>query len=284
MAFSNFKTNPIQSRVLSSSAIFITFLLLQYHNVESQASPTRSENVAFSITQFEEENTDIFIRGDATISGGILRLTKTDQYGKPLPNSVGRATYVTPIHIWDKASGELADFSTGFSFIVNTNNEPLHGDGFAFFIGPLHFDLPKNSSGGYLGLFNPETAHVPSKNPILAIEFDGFTNVWDPPSSFQSPHIGIDVGSIDSVAYSQWPINFVQNNPIGEASINYNSESKNLSVFVAYPGTEWNSTRVSFVVDLRSVLPEWVRVGFSAATGQLVETHEIINWSFESSL
>ncbi|MCH82457.1 lectin [Trifolium medium] len=140
MAFSNFKSNPIQSRVLSS-AIFITFLLLQYHNVESQASPTRSENVAFSITQFEEENIDIITRGDATISGGILRLTKTDQYGKPLPNSVGRATYATPIHIWDKTSGELADFSTGFSFIVNTNDEPLHGDGFAFFIGPVHFDL-----------------------------------------------------------------------------------------------------------------------------------------------
>jgi hypothetical protein len=42
---------------------------------------------------------------------------------------------------------------------VNTNGSRLHGDGFTFFIGPVHFELPKNSSGGYLGLFNPETAH-----------------------------------------------------------------------------------------------------------------------------
>jgi hypothetical protein len=142
----------------------------------------------------------------------------------------------------------------------------------------------KKSSGGYLGLFDPENAFPPSKNPILAIEFDGFTNEWDPPSSFQSPHIGIDVGSIVSLEYAQWPINFVPINALGEASINYNSESKRLSVFVAYPGTQWNSTSVSVVVDLRSVLPEWVRIGFSATTGELVETHDIINWSFESAL
>ncbi|CAI8588130.1 unnamed protein product [Vicia faba] len=271
------------SRSSTLIKIFITSLLLQYINVKSQ-SPSQSETVSFSITRFEEENPDILYRGDASISNGILRLTKIDQSGKPLSNSVGHATHVTPIHIWDKTSGELADFSTGFSFIVNTDNAPLHGDGFAFFIAPIHFDIPKNSSGGYLGLFNPKTAHVPSQNPILAIEFDGFTNDWDPPSSYQSPHIGIDVGAIDSIAYALWPINFVPRNAIGEASINYNSESKRLSVFVAYPGTEWNSTSVSFVVDLRSVLPEWVRVGFSGATGELVETHDIVNWSFESAL
>jgi len=167
---------------------------------------------------------------------------------------------------------------------VNTNGSRLHGDGFAFFLGPLHFDLPKNSSGGYLGLFNPETALIPSQNPVVAIEFDSFTNGWDPASPSQYPHIGIDVGSIDSSATVNWPLDFVPLNALGEASINYNSESKRLSVFVAYPGSGKNATGVSFVVDLRSVLPEWVRVGFSAATGELVETHEIINWSFEAAL
>jgi len=287
MVFSKLKSNTTLSSSLIT--IFIISLFLQYHNVKSQSSwqsrqVPRSESIAFSITEFEKENSDIFLRGDTSISDGILRLTKTDQSGKPLPNTVGRATYLTPIHIWDKTSGELADFSTSFSFIVNTNGSALHGDGFAFYIGPVHFEIPKNSSGGYLGLFDPENAFPPSKNPILAIEFDGFTNEWDPPSSFQSPHIGIDVGSIVSLDYAQWPINFVPRNALGEANINYNSESKILNVFVAYPGTQWNSTRVSVVVDLRSVLPEWVRIGFSATTGELVETHDIINWSFESAL
>ncbi|XP_058772230.1 lectin 9-like [Vicia villosa] len=271
--------------------IFIISLFLHYNNVHSQysqspQSPQESqfETVVFTLTKFEIENPDIFLQADASISGGVLKLTKTDQYGKPLQKSVGRATYLTPIHIWDKASGELADFSTVFTFIVNTNNSQLHGDGFTFFIGPLSFELPKNSSGGYLGLFNPETALIPTQNPIIAIEFDSFTNGWDPASPSQYPHVGIDVGSIDSVATTSWPINFVPGNALGEATINYNSELKRLKVSVAYPGTGRIPTSVSFDVDLRSVLPEWVRVGFSAATGELVETHEIINWSFESAL
>ncbi|NP_001411553.1 putative concanavalin A-like lectin/glucanase domain, legume lectin [Medicago truncatula] len=270
--------------------IFITFLFLQNHVNSQYSSPSKPQpslgsTISFSITKFDDESPNIFVKGDASISNGVLSLTKTDKYsGKPLQKSVGRATHLTPIHIWDETSGELADFSTSFSFIVNTNGSRLHGDGFTFFLGPLHFDLPKNSSGGYLGLFNPETALIPSQNPIVAIEFDSFTNGWDPASPSQYPHIGIDVGSIDSRATVNWPLDFVQTNALGEASINYNSESKRLSVFVAYPGSGKNATGVSFVVDLRSVLPEWVRVGFSAATGELVETHDIINWSFEAAL
>jgi len=291
MALSNLKSN---GTTLSSALIkiFITFLFLQYH-VNSQYSPSPSPSkpqpsldstISFSITKFDEENPDIFLKGDASVSNGVLSLIKTDQYsGKPLQKSVGRATHLTPIHIWDETSGELADFSTSFSFIVNTNGSSLHGDGFTFFLGPLHFDLPKNSSGGYLGLFNPETALIPSQNSIVAIEFDSFTNGWDPASPSQYPHIGIDVGSIDSVATVDWPLDVLPRNALGEARINYNSESKRLSVFVDYPG-RGEATSVSFVVDLRSVLPEWVRVGFSAATGELVETHDIINWSFEAAL
>ncbi|PNX56424.1 lectin alpha chain [Trifolium pratense] len=266
MALSNLKSNrtTLSSQLIK---IFIAFLFLQYHNVNSQYSqspiPSQqlspSETFSFSITEFDEQNQNIFLGGDASTSGGILRLTKTDEYGKPLQNSVGRVTHFTPIHIWDKASGELADFSVGFSFNVNTNGSRLHGDGFTFFIGPVHFELPKNSSGG-------------------------FTNGWDPATPSQFPHIGIDVGSIDSVATVNWPIDFVQTNALGVASINYNSESKKLSVFVVYPGSEREGISVSSIVDLRSVLPEWVRVGFTASTGELVETHDIINWSFESAL
>jgi len=286
MALSNLKSSPT---TLSSALIkiFITFLFLQYH-VKSQYSPSPLQQprntVSFTILEFEKENPDIFLRGDASISGGILKLTKTDQTGEPLQKSIGRATHLTPIHIWDKTSGKLADFSTHFFFFVNTNGSELHGDGFAFYMGPLHFEVPKNSSGGYLGLFDPETAFDPSKNPIIAIEFDSFTNGWDPASPSQYPHIGIDVGSIDSVATVDWPVDVLPRNALGEAIINYNSVSKRLSVFVDYPGSGRKATGVSFVVDLRSVLPEWVRVGFSAATGELVEIHDIINWSFESSL
>ena len=36
------------------------------------------------------------------------------------------------------------------------------------------------------------------------------------------------------------------------------------------------SSKLSYIVDLNTILPEWVRVGFSAATGELVESHTIL--------
>lgn len=260
MTFVNSKSHLLGAQILK---ICISLILLQHHNVNSQQSPPllASETVSFSFTTFELNNPEILILGDTSVSDGVLRLTKTDQQGKPLPQSVGRVVSLTPVHLWDKKSGELADFSSGFSFVVNSNGSTLHGDGFAFFIAPLEFHLPKNSSGGYLGLFKPETALDPTKNQIVAIDFD--------------------VGSIKSVASAAWPSEF--DNAVAHASINYNSESKRLSVFLSYPGNNVSAT-VSYVVDLRTVLPEWVRVGLSAATGELVETHDIINWFFEAAL
>ncbi|KAJ1382164.1 Legume lectin, alpha chain, conserved site [Sesbania bispinosa] len=285
MAFAHSSKSNLLSAFLIK--IIVPFLLLQSHNVKSQQSSSplsQDETIAFGFTHFEHGNPDIFLTSGASVSGGVLRLTKTDQFGKPIPKSVGKAVHLTPVHIWDKNTGELADFTTGFSFVVNTGGSTLHGDGFAFFMAPIHLDLsPANSSGGYLGLFSPQTALDISKNQILAIEFDSFTNEWDPLYPSQFPHIGIDADSVKSVATAGWPIEFVPGKAVGEASINYNSESKRLSVFVAYPGTNLNAT-VSAFVDLRTFLPEWVRVGFSAATGELVETHDILNWSFEAAL
>jgi hypothetical protein len=57
-------------------------------------------------------------------------------------------------------------------------------------------------------------------------------------------------------------------------------------VVVTYPesyGVSGTSSSASFIIDLRNVLPEWVRIGFSGATGQLVELHKVLSWAFKSS-
>nr|P07441.1 RecName: Full=Lectin alpha chain [Lathyrus aphaca]prf//1211354B lectin alpha [Lathyrus aphaca] len=38
------------------------------------------------------------------------------------------------------------------------------------------------------------------------------------------------------------------------------------------------------VVALKDVVPEWVRVGFSATTGAEFAAHEVLSWSFQSEL
>ena len=43
-------------------------------------------------------------------------------------------------------------------------------------------------------------------------------------------------------------------------------------------------TSLSHQIDLTKVLPEWVTIGFSAATSQYIERHTLLSWEFNSSL
>ncbi|CAJ1940319.1 unnamed protein product [Sphenostylis stenocarpa] len=261
--------------------ISLCFLLL-LNNV-------KSDSFSFSFSNFGTgPNFDIGFLGDARPSDGVIQLTRRDRraYGTPIirKHSVGRAVYVPPVRLWDKTSGKLADFETVFSFVVDSAGSQIHADGLSFFIIPFDADpsIPKNSSGGYLGLFSPETAFKGNKNQIVAVEFDSFGNDWDPKPVPVAPHIGLDINTLESVKTVDWPVNSVPEGSVGKARISYNSQGKELSVVVAY-GTQ-PATVVGFIqtIDLRDVLPEWVRIGFSGATGDSVETHDILSWSFGS--
>lgn len=142
-------------------------------------------------------------------------------------------------------------------------------------------NIPKNSSGGFLGLFSADFALNAYQNKTFVVEFDSFGNSWDPVSA----HIGIDINTIASATTAQWSSDNVLNGFTAFAIVNYEPVTKNLTMLVSYPGSHVNGTSssLSFVIDLRTVLPEWVRVGFSGATGQLVEVHKILSWTFSSS-
>uniref|UniRef100_A0A2N9ES55 non-specific serine/threonine protein kinase n=1 Tax=Fagus sylvatica TaxID=28930 RepID=A0A2N9ES55_FAGSY len=215
-----------------------------------------------------------------SLLGKFLKLTK-NQLDGPISDSVGRASYAEPVHLWDAATRRLTDFTTHFSFVIRAVNMSLYGDGLSFFIAPFGSDIPNNSSGGYLGLFSPESAFNTSQNQIVAVEFDSFRNSWDP----SDDHVGINVNSIVSATNITWQSS-IKNGSTANAWVSYNSTTKNLSVFLTYadnPVFGGNSS-LSYIVDLRNVLPEWVRVGFSAATGEWIELHTIHSWSFYSSL
>ncbi|KAF1858698.1 hypothetical protein Lal_00044731 [Lupinus albus] len=75
---------------------------------------------------------------------------------------------------------------------------------------------------------------------------------------------------------------FVPNELYLSFVLNYNAGTKNLTVVSSYPGSEVYT--ISYVVDLRNVLPEWVRVGLTGASGGRVEVHSIQVWDFSSTL
>lgn len=171
---------------------------------------------------------------------------------------VGRATYAERVPLWDSTSGNRSDFTTHFSFIVDTLNSSTYVNGLAFFLAPVGFEIPPNSDGGFLGLFNTTTSDS-SQNQIVLIEFDSFVNSeWDPPVQ----HVGINNNSIHSGVYTPWNASFHKAD-ITNATIVYNATTKNLSVYWAYQNTftPQENASLSYTIDLSKVLPEWVTIG-----------------------
>ncbi|MED6137717.1 hypothetical protein PIB30_067502 [Stylosanthes scabra] len=162
----------------------------------------------------------------------------------------GRAIYRQPLHVWDSSTGVLTDFTTSFTFsIEGPESDDVLGDGFAFHMAPISFTIPPNSGGGNFGLFNVSTYLGIPQNHICLVEFDTSQNKdYDPQ----------DLGQ-------------------------HNSSTKNLLVSWSFNGTSTHT--LTCVIDLSEILPEYVTVGFSAATGQnSITQHKIHSWEFNSIL
>ncbi|XVF17392.1 hypothetical protein REPUB_Repub10bG0117800 [Reevesia pubescens] len=204
---------------------------------------------------------------------------KTNDAINNLTGSIGRASYNQPVRLWDASNRKLTDFTTHFSFILRAVDLSEYGDGISFFLAPFESKMRPNSSNGFLALFNSTSNS--SNNNIVAVEFDSFRNEWDP----SDDHVGININSIISVKTVTWDSS-IKNGSRANAWVSYNSTTRNLSVFLTYADNPVFSedSSLAYIVDLRDILPEWVRIGFSAATGRQVEIHNILTRSFDSSL
>ncbi|RYR36495.1 hypothetical protein Ahy_A09g041457 [Arachis hypogaea] len=161
--------------------------------------------VSFNLHKFDPKHSkEIQFQGDATITDHhIIRLTNLDDQGNPLGNRVGRVLFSDPVHLYDH-SGFRAGFETTFVFRIskpyNTDYTPGPGDGLAFFLASADTEIPPQSSGMFLGLFND------ASDKIVAVEFDTFSNseVGDP----NYPHIGVDINSIRSSKFREQQSSF----------------------------------------------------------------------------
>ncbi|XVF39270.1 hypothetical protein PTKIN_Ptkin01aG0021400 [Pterospermum kingtungense] len=273
-----------------SAFLFMLSILLFGLFTLSKATLIEVGNISFSYPALTPNNVGgIVFNGSASPSSKGMQLTGSD-YSKVPPNSTGRATYDKPMHLWDNSSEKLvlADFSTKFSFFIQSpffHVNHARGDGFAFFLAPVSdgSKIPPHSGGGSLGLQSKDPAY----NKFVAVEFDTFPNTWDP---VRKDHVAIDLNSV-----KEHPNNYVEWSWIDSvnvtggkvnASISYNSTTKNLSVSFcdADDHTFENSSSLSALLDLSQYLPEWVTFGFSGTTGKSYELHTIYSWDFSSSL
>lgn len=220
--------------------------------------------------------------GSASITTDGIQVTKNERIGD-LTGSLGRAIYREPLHLWDNASSKLADFSTHFTFVIYSEGNQTYADGLTFFLAPVDSVILPLSGGGGLGVGKQNQTANSSSEAFVAVEFDTYHNPWDPFDDQHPTHVGIDVNSTISVAVKEWYTNIsggVQN----EAWITYNADSRNLSVkFTNNISSEGQQNSISYPINLREYLPEYVVFGFSATTGVFYQTNNVKSWEFNAT-
>ncbi|XP_010453084.1 PREDICTED: L-type lectin-domain containing receptor kinase IX.1-like isoform X2 [Camelina sativa] len=204
-------------------------------------------SVQFNISRFGSEVSEIVYQGDARANGAV-ELTNIDYTCR-----AGWATYGKQIPLWDPGTA------------------------------PARIELPPNSAGGFLGLFNESNARS-SSFPLVHVEFDTYSNSeWDPLD--MKSHVGINNNSLASSNSTSWNATS-HNQDIGRVLIFYDSARRNLSVSWTYDLTSdpKESSSLSYIIDLSKVLPSEVTIGFSATSGGVTEGNRLLSWEFSSNL
>ncbi|CAI8603984.1 unnamed protein product [Vicia faba] len=249
------------------SLVSVIFVLLGTNTNSVQA-------LSFNFTKLTPGDSSITLQGDAQIlSNGVLALTNST----PLPPGItfpttGRALYTTPVPLWDSVTGLAASFVTSFSFVITRPEGRAPTDGLVFFIAPTDTVIPNNSNSQFLGVVDSRI----SINRFVGVEFDLYANSFDP----NMRHIGIDINSLISTKTVRLRWSRL-NGSLTKVTIIYDSPSNTLTAVVTYENGQ--IITISQEVDLKTVLPNTVRIGLSA-TSITALAFDIHSWSFTSNL
>ncbi|MCO5605834.1 hypothetical protein L7F22_060018 [Adiantum nelumboides] len=164
--------------------------------------------------------------------------------------STGRISNKNQLFLWDSATEEAASFNCSF-----------------------------NIQGRRVWL--PATTNIAIAAGVVAVEFDTFRNLqFDPNDN----HVGIDISSVDSAVSANLSFELTES-PFVFCWVNYSSSMSLLEVYATnLSSTKPTSPVLSYIINLAQFLPEYVTIGFSAATGAAAEYHRIYSWSFNSTL
>ena len=112
------------------------------------------------------------------------------------------------MHLWDNTSGKLTDFTTHFSFVIDSQNQTNYAEGLAFFLSPNDSKIPTvGNNGRLLGLTAQDEALNSANNPFVAVEFDIWSDYeFDPIEE----HVGIDINFMKSEANVSWLCNIME--------------------------------------------------------------------------
>ncbi|MQM10450.1 hypothetical protein Taro_043344 [Colocasia esculenta] len=235
-------------------------------------------------------NATLSLDGAAAVTPeGLLRLTNASKTEK------AHAFYPSPLRLAQTPPADnkthYSSFSTTFVFAI-VPELPLAGShGMAFVVSSTR-DLPLDSPGQYLGLFNATSDGSPSSR-VVAVEFD--INSSNRFGDIDSNHVGIDVNAIRSIESAPAGyftnessrskqfrnLTLVSGDPM-QAWVDYNGRAMQLSVTLSPLGTPRPELPLlSAAINLSTVLQDPVYVGFSSSTGKAPTSHYVLGWSFQ---
>ncbi|CAL4979789.1 unnamed protein product [Urochloa decumbens] len=271
--------------------IFTCFLLLPLslgaQETYNNTVPERlSFNLAFSNASSYNAG-DLRFEGNASVHGSLFDLT-CHSFGESVEGCIGRMSYNHPVPFHDGTTP--ASFDTSFTFVIKPNNLPAPGDGLAFFLSGYPSSLPPDTNGGTLGLIGGNTVAYGS-GQFVAVEFDTYQNEdWGDPSD---NHIGIDINTLRSVNTTDLNttasgLPSLKAHATMIAAIQFDGTTGMLVASLRFHDHDHPSMEpavVTYVLqDPKSLLPREVAVGFSAGSGTSTELHQILAWSFNSTL
>uniref|UniRef100_I1Q7T2 non-specific serine/threonine protein kinase n=1 Tax=Oryza glaberrima TaxID=4538 RepID=I1Q7T2_ORYGL len=272
VAHNQFNSLPIPSPAMKYT--FLLFLCL--------ASFVTCSEHQFVFSGFTGSN--LVVDGAATITeDGLLELTNGAN------NIEGHAFYPTPLRFRKSPNGTVQSFSVSFVFSILQKYANRSNDGMAFFIAPSKNFSDASLPAQYLGLLNNKNNGNRS-NDLFAVELDTFQN-----KEFQDMddnHVGINVNSMKSLdahyaGFYEDRSGIFRNLTlvIHEAMqvwFDYDGDAKKINVTLA-PAKLAKPKRplLSVTYDLSTVVADSAYIGFSAATGGVVNTkHCVLGWSF----
>jgi len=201
-------------------------------------------------------------------------------------HQAGRGLYSFPIRLLDPITKTPASFQTTFSFQLNnlTTASDISdyggGSGLTFIIVPDEFTVGR--PGPWLGMLNDACE---SDYKAVAIEFDTRENpeFGDPNDN----HVGINLGSIVStkiINVSDVGVS-LKDGFVHHAWIDYDGPLRRIDIRLGLANDEVYPTKPIFseIMDLSPYLNEYMFVGFSAATGNHTQIHNILSWNFTST-
>ncbi|XP_071720602.1 L-type lectin-domain containing receptor kinase V.9-like isoform X2 [Rutidosis leptorrhynchoides] len=226
---------------------------------------------------------------DSQLTG--VRQVQTDgqmvRTNETLDSGVGHTFYVRPFRFKNSSTGDAFSFSTQFVFGMIPKDPQFAFHGMTFAITPSTAVIEASSSQ-HLGLFN-RTTDGNESNHIVALELDSFRNIEL--GDIDSNHIGLDINSIVSVFATTVgyydPNGAFKNLTLASSQeirawIDYDGVTKHLNVTLApIHMRKPEKPLASVQKDLSPILLQDMYVGFTSATGVLVQTFYVVAWSFQ---